>query len=427
MKILFLFTAFILPTTALTETITCETIRQDGIKVELNIEVYERAIITYIDPVFGRIGTQGIEKNLLRDADGNALHFVTESKPHTRIFSFLKGISQSQGRALYLPLKLEMDCVVSGEPADALIKPAPITCGDKKYKEVLFKGIEVGNIRDVEEALTCGAGPNDKNEKSCTAFLYATDLRCGEYLPQKILGDKNGLWTSGAQTPGVQNPISPALKEVLDLMISRGALLNARDPKNNETPLIKLVRNSGDSDIIASFIQNEPNMDAQDLEGNTALMWATTLSTISAEAFGTIQELSLGNADRTMKNKDAHTAYSLAKGLGLDERNRGFDRLYDKRILRELKPASRTVVVRGENGTCSPLQIELQESEAVEFRLESKDKMYLMKAPRLSLEIMAMGGESARLVLTASQRGTFDFACGIHGAANQSKGTINIR
>ena len=30
-------------------------------------------------------------------------------------------------------------------------------------------------------------------------------------------------------------------------------------------------------------------------------------------------------------------------------------------------------------------------------------------------------------ILTASQRGTFDFTCGIHGAASQSKGTINIK
>lgn len=427
MKTLLLLTALAMPIAALAETITCEATRQDNIKVELNIEVYERGTITYLDPSLGRIGTQGVEKNLLRDPDGTALHFVTEEKPHKRVLSFESGVFQGQGKALYTPLKLEMNCQLSGEPADVLKKPDPITCTDKKYIEVLFKGIETGNVRDVEEALTCGAGPNDKNEKGCTAFLYATDLRCGDYLPQKILGDKDGRWIYGAQTPGVTNPTSPALAEILDLMISRGALLNARDPKNNETPLIKLVRNSGDSGVIASFIQNEPDMDAQDLEGNTALMWATTLSTISAEAFSAIMELSLGNADRTVKNKDTHTAYAIAKGLGLDEKSRNFDRQYDKRILRELKPASRTVVVRGQNGACTPLQIELREGEAVEFRLESKDKMYLMKAPRLSLEIMAMGGESARLVLTASQRGIFDFTCGIHGAANQSKGTINIK
>jgi len=427
MKLIYLLTALTAPTSVFAETISCEAIRQDNIKVELNIEVYERGTITYIDPALGRIGTQGVEKNLLRDKDGVALHFVTEETPNKRVLSFLGGLSQEINKAIYIPLNLEMNCTVSGEPADELIKPDPIVCSKKNYKELLFKEIEAGHSRGVEEALTCGASPNEKNDMGCTALLFATDLRCGKYLPQKILGNRDGLWTQGAQTPGVPNPMSPALNEIMEMMVSRGALINARDPKNGETPLIKLVRNEADSDLIAAFVANEPDMDSRDFEGNTALMWATTLSTISSQALSVIEELGLGNADRSIRNNDGLTAYAVAKGLGLNERSRDFDRQYDKRILRELMPASKTVTVTGQNGACTPLSIDLKEGDAVEFRLDAKDKMYLMKAARLSLELMAMSGEAARQVLTASQRGTFEFTCGIHGANNPSRGTITVR
>ncbi|MEL4419839.1 ankyrin repeat domain-containing protein, partial [Shewanella algae] len=76
------------------------------------------------------------------------------------------------------------------------------------------------------------------------------------------------------------------LRAAIDLLVSKGALLDAKDPKNGETPLIKIVRNAeDDQSSLISFIQNEPDLDAVDNEGNTALMWATTLTTMSGEVW----------------------------------------------------------------------------------------------------------------------------------------------
>ena len=85
------------------------------------------------------------------------------------------------------------------------------------------------------------------------------------------------------------------------------------------------------------------------------------------------------------------------------------------------------MVITGEAGACSPLQIELKEGDSVEFHLVAKEKMYLMKAPALSLELMAMVGDNARQVITLSKHGQFTFTCGIHGASQQSKGTISVK
>jgi len=408
------------------ETISCEATRDDNVKVKLEIENYESATIAHIHPVFGHVTRQGFHRDFLRESENKSVYYVTEQKPHKRVLLFPNGTSGHHVTGILLKHDLEMACTVTGELAEEVEKSAPISCGKKDYKKVLFEGIGHGRIRDVEEALSCGANTNLKNDNGCTAFLFATDLRCGEYLPQKILGDANGRWTRGAQTPGVENPTSPALPEILELMSNKGALLDARDPKNGETPLIKLVRNSGDSNLIAAFLRNEPEIDAQDLEGNTALMWATTLSTISHEAFSAIQELAAANASRILKNKNKLAAYDIAKGLGLDEKNRGIGREYDKRILRLLKPASKTVTIVGKDGECSPLEIMFSKGESIEFRLEATDKMYLMTAPGLSINLMAMGGEAARQVVTATQSGNYDFTCGFHGAENQSKGMIMI-
>ena len=428
MKVVFIIASLVLSASAYAESISCEGLRPDNIKIQVEIENFENASIAYVDPIYGLVSRQGFEKNLLRERAGSSVYYVSEDSPHGRFFHFPNGTQGNSVKGVLLSQSLEMNCSIDGDLAPEIEKPAPIVCSQKDYKKSLFDGIKFGNVRDVEEALSCGANANDKNEKGCTAFLYATDLRCGDFLPQKILGDKDGFWTVGAQRPGLKNPVSPALTKVIDLMVNSGALLDARDPKNGETPLIKLVRNRGNSEIIASFLENEPNVDAQDLEGNTALMWAVTLSKISSEALSAIQELNMANSNRIIKNTSSLTAYQIAKNLGLDEKSRdSFNHEFDRRILLELQTAKQTVVITGEAGACSPLQIELKEGDSVEFHLVAKEKMYLMKAPALSLELMAMVGDNARQVITLSKHGQFTFTCGIHGASQQSKGTISVK
>lgn len=418
---------FLFSKPVLAENITCEGVRPDKVKIQIEIVNNERASIAYVDPIYGVVSRQGVEKDYLREADGQGIYYVSEALPHKRILSFPQGADTDPVQGVLLSQSLNITCSISGDLAEMLPEPPQIICKDIDYKKFLFDAIWAGRVSGVTEALQCGAKVNDLNDQGCTPLLYATDINCGANLPQKILGDKDGKWTIGAQSPGNKNQTSYALFDVMNLLVSKGALLDARDPKNGETPLIKLVRNSGDSDTISSFLENEPNVDAQDMEGNTALIWATTLSTISAESLGAIQELNLANADRNLKNSSQNTAYATAKGLGLSEKNHGFQHEYDRRILRQLMPANKTVVVIGEGGACSPLQINLKEGDAVEFRLNSKDKMYLMRSPKLSLDLMAMAGDSVRQVITMSKQGQFDFTCGIHGAPQQSMGKIVVQ
>lgn len=418
----------LLGTQAKAESLRCEGIRPDEVKIQLEIDNFERGTIAYVHPVHGTVSLQGFQKDFLRETVGHEVYYVTEAEPHDRILRFPKGTSGDTFEGSLMSQDLAITCSLGGDLAPELEKPAPIVCDPKiDYRKALFEGIASGKARSVEEALHCGIDANTKTDQGCTALLYSTDLRCGEYLPQRILGDDKGLWTLGAQSPGNKNPISPALAQIQDLLVNNGALLDSRDPKNGETTLIKLVRNTGDSDLVASFAALEPNIDAQDMEGNTALMWATTLSTVNSEAFGVIRELSAVKADRNLLNKSGQTAYAVAKGLGMDEKTRDFQRAYDKRILRELKTASKTVTIQGKGGACTPLELTLDFGEAVELVLQGADKMYLMKAPRLSVELMAAQGEEAHQVITASQRGTFPFVCGAHGAAEQSRGTITVK
>lgn len=413
------------------ETISCGGQRSDGVKIELNITSNESGTIAYVDPIYGRIGTQNFEKKLLRDIVGDQTVYVRAEDPSAKLFQVATATDANGkhlGKLLTREKDLPITCEISGPPVPEVQKPAPIVCKPKKYEPLMFASIAHNDLDGLKEAVTCGANVNAKNGRGCTALLAAADFECGKYRAQKILGDKNGRWLSGAQLPGNKNDSFQNLREAIDLLVSKGALLDSKDPKNGETPLIKIVRNSeDDQDSLISFIQNEPDMDAVDNEGNTALMWATTLSTTSGEAWSTVAELTAANANRALTNKDHKTAFQIAQRLGMDEADESFEHEFDKRILGELRPASKSFAVSGNNGTCAPLNFDASVGEAVEFILDAKDRMYLLKASGVPLNVMAMSGDKARQVLTLNQKGQFTLSCGIHGADQQSTGTLTVR
>lgn len=429
--LLIIFTAFIATPFVKAETIFCQGQRADGVKIELSVTSNESGSFTYIDPVYGRIGTQNFEKRLLRDVQENHTIYVRNEDPAVQLFQVANAADtegKRNGKLLTKEKDLAIVCEISGQAVPEVQKPAPIVCEPKKYEALMFASIYKNDLRGLQEAVTCGANVNDKNKAGCTALLAVSDLQCGRYRAQKILGDSNGKWLSGAQLPGNKNGTFQFLREAIDLLTSKGALLDAKDPKNGETTLIKLVRNSEDNqESLVSFIQNEPDMDVTDNEGNTALMWATTLSTLNFEGLATIEELTAGNANRNVVNKSGNTAYQTAKAQGLDEENDSYEREYDKRILNELKPATKSFTIDGTAGACAPLQFEANVGEAVEFILNAKDRMYLLKGSGIPLNVMAMSGDKARQVLTLTRKGQFVLTCGIHGADQQSTGTLIVR
>ncbi len=424
-------TALLATPLANAETISCNGQRTDGVKIELNITSNESGTIAYIDPIYGRIGTQTFEKKLLRDVVGDQTTYVRAEDTSVKLFQ-IANATDANGKHLGKLLTKEKDlpiaCEISGPSVPEVQKPAPIVCKPKKYEPMMFASISGNDLKGLQEAVTCGANVNAKNARGCTALLAATDFECGKYRAQKILGDRNGNWLSGAQLPGNKNDSFQNLREAIDLLTSKGALLDAKDPRNGETALIKIVHNSEDDQAsLISFIQNEPDMDATDNEGNTALMWATTLSTISGEVLGTVQELTAANANRALTNKDHKNAFQIAKAQGMDEADETFEHEFDKRILRELQPASKSFNISGNGGACAPLQFEAAVGEAVEFILDAKDRMYLLKASGIPLNVMAMSGDKARQVITLTQKGQFILTCGIHGADQQSTGTLTVR
>ncbi len=409
------------------ETINCQATRVDGVKVELAINNFEKGTISYIDPVYGLVAYQGFEKDLLRRSLGPNIFYVLESDVQKKILSFPDGTEGSSVRGILISQNLEMSCNVTGDLAPEVPLVSATLCSNKDYKNLLFESIESGNFSGIKEAVNCGASPNAKNEKGCTALTYGADLDCGKYSPQKITGDQNGKWSKGAQSPGNKNRVSGALSDLLELFASHGALFDAKDPENGEGPLIKLVRNTGDSALVASFLQNDPDVDAQDLEGNTALMWAITLSTTGSEAYGVIRELTAANANRNLKNKSDQTAYQLAKVLGVDEKKHDFLHPFDRRILKELTPSSKTVLMTGSKGSCSPAEINLTVGDVVEFKLVAEDKMYRFQSSSLGIDVMAMSGETKSQVVSLNHTGNFNFVCGVHGANQQTNGFITVK
>ncbi len=283
--------------------------------------------------------------------------------------------------------KVPVTCVITGEA-----NPPVRAC--KASGTDLISAAKFGDLEDLERVLDCGVDVNFTDRRGCSALLYSVDDDCGT-----------------KQSLGGASSSDPYPDSVVRMLVDEGANVEARDPVTGETLLIKASRFNVEG-VVKQLIGLEVDINAQDLMGNTALMAAA--ATGESLLVETILE---GNPDRTLKNKKGETAYAIAKRFGHRE------------ILDLLMPAAKKETITGlPGGACSPTMVHLEKGKPVEIVLKATDKMLLLTAPDLGLELMSGSGESKSKVITPQNTGTFPFTCGPHGAPekDQTKGSFMV-
>lgn len=281
-------------------------------------------------------------------------------------------------------ISVPMECEVFGDI------PAGPSCPAAAQKDgALLKAMDVAEkVDDIEFLLKCGANPNVANTRGCTPLMMAVDPDCHPGYASGAINDTRAL---------------------LDLLLSNGAFANTQD-KKGETALSKSARNEVQG-VYDLFIAAEADFDLKDKKGNTPLMYAA----LAGDKW-IIQDVLEGNPDRRLKNNLGKTAYDIARTW------------HEQDVASLVRVPDQTITVAGQDdGTCSPLSIEVKQGQAVEFVLKGTDKMFKLVSRALNLDLMADRGQSTKQIVTLNQRGSYQFTCGFHGANTNSQGMIVVK
>jgi hypothetical protein len=285
--------------------------------------------------------------------------------------------------------KSPFECAVSGS------FPEAPTC-DAYSSELLISAVKNNDdLNAIEWQLSCGANVNYKDKNGCTPLLYAFDSSCG---------------VKNASSHGPGGGVFAKTNAISDLLVQNGAFIDLVDPINKETALIKAAK-FGVSDVYDNFIASEANFDAQDIFGNTALMYAV----LNGDTF-IVKDILNGNPDRRLKNKKGETAFDLAKHWQKDT------------VLDLVRVPDITVAIQGhDDGTCSPLIIDVKKGQVVEVVLNATEKMFKFESDDLGIDMMADRNSSTRQIFSAENEGLYKFTCGFHGASSTSQGVIVVK
>lgn len=303
----------------------------------------------------------------------------------------------------------DLTCSVDGKPVKDL---APCPSNEKSRQKLLVGVAKAGSLTDMKELLGCGGEINFTDKNKCSLLHFITDVNCG--LPD---------YTSG-RTTHPADPRSPAVidhkgrgvlfeEEFIRVLAAQGADLDLAD-KRGQTALINATRNHERASVMA-LIELGASTDIQNSEGMTALM----IAALTGEEM-LVRILLDGNPDLTIKNKAGKTALDLAVERGHE---------YLAGLLTPKSKGSEEVVIGSTDGTCSPTMVHLQANKDVEIVLKAEsDKMFLLEAPDLGLELMAMPNSEDRKTIHPTRTGNFPFTCGVHGGPpnEATKGTFMV-
>lgn len=297
----------------------------------------------------------------------------------------------------------QLHCVNEG----TALPPAP-PCPAGNSNAALLKIARWGSAEQASLALECGANPNAMDTRGCSALQIMTDLSCG-YVASATPGHPADPDAPEAPARGTRDTL--VLPDLMKVLIEAGARVDSLQPTTKRTPLMNLVL-AGSISELDTLLENSANVNAQDIEGRTALMYA-------AERGDEIQVRTFlpHSPDLGLKDRKQKTAYDLAVAAG-----------YPDMAEELLKPQAKAETVTGQtDGTCSPTMVHIMAGEEVVIRLTApSNAMFLMTAPDLGIELMAMPGQSVDQKIKPTTRGTFPFTCGVHGGANQTRGSFMV-
>ncbi len=273
----------------------------------------------------------------------------------------------------------------------SLLPARPVCSGPSDKNKDLYEAVQFAqNTDQIETALECGANVNQADKNGCTAMMFAVEPSCGKI---------NSIQYS--------SPFRKTSK-IIDALANHGAFVNVADAKG-ETPLIKAAKLAV-PDVYETFIALEADFNAQDKNGNTALMHAARVGNE-----GVVEQLLDGDPDRALKNNAGLTAYDIAKKLGNDS------------VSDLIRIADASISIEGkDDGTCSPLQINIKQGQVIDLTLSATDKMFRLESKSLNLEIMAEIKSTSKKTISMTNKGTFKFTCGFHGANKLSEGIFIV-
>ncbi|MCZ0932146.1 MAG: ankyrin repeat domain-containing protein [Oligoflexia bacterium] len=158
----------------------------------------------------------------------------------------------------------------------------PLTAEEQsKLNKELIRNVRHGSVSAVKKLLDKGADANARDEDGRPVLILGltTGLelsRMAYYSYTKgIVRTKDGpvrLKETSGNEGRLDKGISKNLKEIIGLLLSKGADVDARD-KNNRTALMFATR-LGWIQIVELFLSKKANVKVTDIYGDTALMWA---------------------------------------------------------------------------------------------------------------------------------------------------------
>ena len=263
-------------------------------------------------------------------------------------------------------------------------------------QSLLFASAVNANPDLSEQSLACGADiVNSKDARECTPLMMAVS----EYPT-----------ICAANKPLELDAYQEVKRRLLfNLLSSQGSYINLREKITGESSLHKAVKMDSEG-IVQDMISLESDLDLQDYQGSTALMFA-----VDSGYNSIIKMLVEGGANLGIKDNQNRTAYDRSSNLP------------DEVRMMLLEPKAILNVEGKLDGTCTPLKMNAPLNEYVKINLKApQEKMFLLSISDANVSLMADYGKTSFKTFKFTHSGAFSFECGAHGG-KQYSGQIVVK
>ena len=170
----------------------------------------------------------------------------------------------------------------------------------------LLLASRIGWVDVVERAISLGANPNIVDRDENTALMVAIENDKVDVVDLLLAAGCDVNYGQDVGLSAVVIAADAGKLEMLDRLMIHGADLNVVDTKEGCTPLMKACRTSK-FDTAKKFIDLGCNLDVQDFNGWTALMWASTFARLEI-----VNYLILNKANHMIQDRKNKRAIDMA-------------------------------------------------------------------------------------------------------------------